>query len=112
MASERLNRIPCLVGPFVCRLKVPSCITTVDLKSDVVVDVTGVADVVDGDRHFGYCYVFSGLCRLRKWMTMEIRGELVCCNIQFRVWRQLVSFLRSSWCPFIHWALGDPISSL
>jgi hypothetical protein len=24
----------------------------------------------------------------------------------------LVSFLRSSWCPFIHWALGDPISSL
>ena len=46
-------------------LEVPSYIAAVDLKSDVVVNITCIEDMVNGDRDFGGNNVFGclyGLC--------------------------------------------------
>ncbi len=54
----------CGVAPSVC-LEVPLDTSAVSLESDVVVNITRVADVIYGGRYFGCGNVFGGLCRLR-----------------------------------------------
>ncbi len=73
-------------------LEVPSHISAVDLESNVVVYIAGVADVVDSYRYFGCGNVVVSLRRCRAWETVEIRGELVCVDIQFRIGRQFGIF--------------------
>ncbi len=48
--------------------------------------------MIDGEQYFGCGNVFGGLCRLCMWKAAIIRGEPVCGNIQFRLWRQFIKF--------------------
>ena len=63
--GREIYRVLSRIGPFVFCLEVPSYIAAVDLKSDVVVNITCIEDMVNGDRDFGGNNVFGclyGLC--------------------------------------------------
>ena len=84
--GRKIYQVPCQIGLFAFLLKVPSNTSTVDLESDVVVDITSMANVVNvEERYFGCNYVVCGLHRLCAREIVEICGKLVYVNIKFCV---------------------------